>query len=198
MKKQTLQSEGAACTRMESGDLLISRRRVRGVFVIVFGLLLALGGVWMFILSLLRGPLKGLLYGGVLLALGGLLAYVGYRALTGPEISIEVADRLIHVRARGSQSAQMRSFDDLSGPVEVTTMDIVFPLEIVRLRFLDGEPLTLCMTGDKKKSQAVVQWLEEAFAPPGMPSDCPACGAWNAPGIEVCGECGVALGSVAA
>ena len=197
MKKRKLRLEGAACTLMENGDVLISRRRVRGVFVILFGLLLALGGVWIFVLSLPHEPLKGLLYTGVLLALGGLLAYVGYRGLTGPEISIEVADRLIRVRARGSQPAQMRSFDDLSGSVDVTTMDIIFPLEIVRLDFLDGEPLTLFMTGDKKKSRAIVQWLEEAFAPQGSPSDCPACGAWNAPGSEHCGECGAALRGVA-
>ena len=198
MKKRTLRLEGVACTLMENGDVLISRRRVRGVFVIVFGLLLALGGVWMFVLSLPHEPLKGLLYAGMLLALGGLLAYVGYRGLTGPEISIEVADRLIRVRARGSQSAQMRSFDDLSGSVEVTTRDIVFPLEIVRLHFLDGEPLTLFMTGDKKKSQAIVQWLEEAFEPKDIPEECPACGAWVKPGSEVCGECGVGLRGVAA
>ena len=198
MKNQTLKLEGAACTRMENGDLLISRRRVRGVFIVVFGLLLALGGVWILVLSLSREPLKGLLYAGMLLVLGGLLAYVGYRALTGPEVSIEVADRLIRVRARGSHAARIRPFDTLQGPVDITTTEIGFPLVIARLRFQEGEPLTLFTTGDRKKAQAAVQWLEEAFAPPGRPSDCPACGAWNAPGSEVCGECGVALEGVAA
>lgn len=198
MKKQRLKFEGSACTLMENGDVLISRRRVRGVFVILFGLLLALGGVWMFVMGISHEPLRSLFYGGVLFALGGLLAYVGYRGLTGPEISIEVADRLIRVRARGSQPAQMRSFDDLSGTVDVTTREILFPLVIARLRFDEGEPLSLFMTGDKKKAQLAVQWLKKAFAPPGRPSDCPACGAWNAPGSEYCGECGVALKGSAA
>ena len=198
MKKRMLSLEGAACTRMENGDLLISRRRVRGVFVVGFGLLLALGGVWLFVLSLSHEPLKALLYAGMLLVLGGLLAYLGYRALTAPEISIEVADRLIRVRAHGSQLDQVRSFDALQGSVDITTMEIGFPLVIARLRFEEGEPLSLFMTGDKKKAQTAVQWLEAAFAPPGMPADCPACGAWNARGSEVCGECGVALGSAAA
>ena len=193
MKKKTLRLEGAACTLMEGGDVLISRRRVRGVFVVGFGLVLALGGIWVFILSLPHEPLKGLFYAGMLLALGGLLSYMGVRALTGPEISIEVADRLIRVRARGSQPAQTRSFDALSGPVDVTTMEIVLPFIIVRLRFDDGEPLSLFVTGDKKKSQEIVRWLEAAFAPKGMPLDCPACGAWNAPGSEHCGECGAVL-----
>ena len=198
MKKRTLTLEGVACTLMENGDVLISRRRVRGVFVIVFGLALALAGVWMFVMAILSGPLRGIGIGVAVLVLGGLLSSIGIRALTGPEISIVVADRLIRVRARGSSSGQTWSFDDLQGPVEVVTKQTTLPSVDVRLRFDHDEPLLLFVTGDTKKAEEIVRWLKVAFAPPGIPQECPACGAWNAPGSEYCGECGVALGGVAA
>lgn len=196
MKKRVLKLEGAACTLMENGDVLISRRRGRGVFVVAFGVALALGGVGLFFLSLPSEPLEGLVIGGLVLGLGVLLSSIGIRALTGPEISIVVADRLIRVGARGSQPGQTRSFDALRGPVEVGSKQSTFPSVTVRLRFDDGEPLSLFMTGDTKKAQEIVRWLEAAFAPQGTPSDCPACGAWNAPGSERCNECGVALEGV--
>lgn len=193
MRKQTLRLEGTTCTRMENGDLLISRRRVRGVFVLAFGVALALGGVGLFILSLPSDALRGLAMGGLVLALGVSLSSIGIRALTGPQISIVVADRLIRVGARGSQPVQTRSFDELREPVEVVTKQSTFPSVDVRLRFDDGVPLLLFTTGDTKKAQTAVRWLKAAFAPPGMAAECPACGAWNAPGSKQCGECGAAL-----
>jgi hypothetical protein len=93
---------------------------------------------------------------------------VGVRALTAPEISIEVANRLIHVRARGSQSTQTRPFDALVRPVNVTTMEIGFPLVRAGLRFDDGRSLSLFATGDKKKAQEIIRWLEEAFSTSGV------------------------------
>ena len=193
MKKRTLKLEGAACTLMENGDVLISRRRVRGVFVVALGVALALCGVGIFILSLPSGPLRGLAVGGLVLGLGVVLSSVGIRALTGPQISIQVADRLIRVRARGSQPVQTRSFDALRGPVQVVFNQSTLPSVTVRLRFDDGEPLSLFVTGDTKKAREIVRWLEAALAPQDTPEECPACGAWNAPGSQRCNECGVAL-----
>jgi hypothetical protein len=164
MMKQELALEVTECTLMESGDVLISPMRGRAIFVTVLGLLLALVGLWM----LISDPLDRLPASIIVLALGGLLSYVGVRALTAPEISIEVANRLIHVRARGSQSTQTRPFDALVVPVNVTTMELGFPLVRAGLRFDDGRSLSLFATGDKKKAQEIIRWLEEAFSTSGV------------------------------
>jgi hypothetical protein len=130
MTKQKLALEVTNCTRMENGDVLISPRRGRAIFVIALGLPLALGGL----LLLISDPLEGLYVSILLLALGGALSYVGVRALTAPEISIEVANRLIHVRARGSLSAQTRPFDALVGPVGASDVGFGFSLVHAGLR----------------------------------------------------------------
>ena len=102
------------------------------------------------------------------LALGGALSYVGVRALTAPEVSIETANRLIRVRARGSQSAQTRPFDALLGPVNVSDIGFGFSLVRAGLRFDDGGSLSLFATGDEKKAQEIFRWLEAAFAANGV------------------------------
>jgi hypothetical protein len=72
-------------------------------------------------------------------------------------------------------------------------LDLGFSLVLVSLRFVEGQPQSLFVTGDKKKAQEVVRWLETAFATGGAPLDCTACGAWNPAGSDHCGECGAAL-----
>jgi hypothetical protein len=133
----------------------------------VLGLPLALVSLWM--LNLLISDFRGnfnthFIVMPVLFALGGILLYLGIRTLTAPEISIEVASRSIHVRARGSQSAQTRPFDAITGPVNVTTLGLIaFSLVHVSLRFDDSKSLSLFMTGDKTKAEGVIWWLEAAF-----------------------------------
>jgi hypothetical protein len=159
--------EVSDCTLMENGDVLINPNRSRGIFAMVLGLPLALVSLWM--LNLLISDFRGnfnthFIVMPVLFALGGILLYLGIRTLTAPEISIEVASRSIHVRARGSQSAQTRPFDAITGPVNVTTLGLIaFSLVHVSLRFDDSKSLSLFMTGDKTKAEGVIWWLEAAF-----------------------------------
>jgi len=54
------------------------------------------------------------------------------------------------------------------GPVNVTTIEFSFSLVRVSLRFDDGRSLSLFMTGDKKKAQDVIRWLEAAFTTNGV------------------------------
>ena len=189
MIRQTLALEVTDCTLMENGDVLISPKRGRGILVIVLGLPLALVGLWMF----LSDPLEACYVSIFIIALGVALSYVGVRALRAPEISVKAAERLISVRARGSLSARTRPFDALAGPVNVSTMESGFSLVRVSLRFVEGKPQSLFATGDRKKAQEVVRWLEAALATGGAPLDCIACGAWNPAGSEHCGACGANL-----
>jgi len=94
MTEQKLTLEVTDCTLMENGDVLISPNRGRGISVIVLGLPLALVGL----LLLISGPGDDFFVRILLFALGGVLLYVGVRALTAPEISIEVANRLRRYR----------------------------------------------------------------------------------------------------
>lgn len=189
MTRQKLTLEVTDCTLMENGDVLISPNRGRGILVIALGLPLALVGLWLF----LSDPLESCFMSIFIIALGVALSYVGVRAFRTPEISVKAAERLVSVRARGSLSARTRPFDALAGPVNVSTLDLGFSLVRVSLRFVEGKPQSLFATGDKKKAQEVVRWLEAALTTGGAPLDCTACGAWNPAGSEHCGECGATL-----
>jgi hypothetical protein len=189
MTKQKLTLEVTDCSQMEDGDVLISPKRGRGILVLALGLPLALVGLGLFV----SDPFESCYVTILLLALGVALSYVGVRAFLAPEIEVSATERVIRVRARGSQSAQTRPFDALVGPVNVATLEFGFSLFLVSLRFDEGKPQSLFATGDKKKAQEIVRWLEAALAPNGTPLDCAACGAWNLPGSEHCGECGAAL-----
>lgn len=163
MIKQKLALEVTKCTLMDNEDVLFSPMRGRGIFAIVLGLPIALVGLWIMITD----PWARLWVGIFALSLGLGLLYLGVRALTASEISIEVADRLIRVRARGSLTAQTWSFDTLENvkglPSDTGEKDS-FTLFRVSLEFKDGESMPLFATADVKKAKQIGQWLDAAFA----------------------------------
>jgi hypothetical protein len=152
---------------MENGDVRIYPNSGRGAFAFILGLPIALFSLWMLtvLISDFRGNFSGeFLLIPVLFVLGGLLLYFGVHAQNAPEISIDVANRLIHARARGSQAVQTWPFEAMMGPVNVTTMGfIAFSLVRVRLHFDDSKSLILFITGDETKAQQVIRWLEATF-----------------------------------
>jgi hypothetical protein len=168
MTNQKITIEGKNCTRMQNGNVIISPNRVRGILLILLGLPIFLIILWMSISEPVDLFIK---ISGV--ALGGALLYVGFRALVDPEIFIEAASRLIHVRSRGSQAAQTWAFEDLRGVggkfLDVTTMGIgPFSLIRAKLHFHNGRPMLLFTTADRIKAQVIITWLEEAFADTGV------------------------------
>jgi hypothetical protein len=162
MIDQEITLEVTSCVRMRNGNVRISPKRGRAVFVIAFGLPMALFSVWLLISPVCRDAEVFLT-----LFLGGALVYLGVRALTAPEISIEVDSRLIQIHKRGSQSAQTWSFEsleDVKGVPTDTRKGSDIRLLRASLHFKDGESLPLFTTADVKKAKEVGQWLYAAFA----------------------------------
>jgi hypothetical protein len=168
MTGRKLALEGKNCTRMHNGNVIISPNRGRGILLILLGLPLFLFSLWMFISE------PGELFIKLLsLSFGGALLYVGFHAMVDPEISIEVTNRLIHVRSRGSQAAQTWPFEalkDVGGKLLNVTTTGIGDISLIRtsLRLDDGRSLLLFTTADRRKAQRVISWLEAAFARTGV------------------------------
>ena len=163
MSVERVQLEVTNCIRMENGNVEISSNRGRGIFAVALGLPLLIFVLW----ALINGAADLELF-LVLIPLGGLLVYIGVRALRASVISIEVDQRRIQSLSSSSQSPQTWSFDALEyvkglhpgGEEKKSGISLLR----VSLQFKDGKSLPLFSTADVKRAYKVGQWLDAAFS----------------------------------